>query len=65
METTKKVKQFDAVKMMRDKTADTYTCPAGQTLATNGSWYNKDRGKSIKSLPERACTLLYGYNASF
>ena len=28
-------------KFVYDKEADTYTCPQGQTLKTNGNWYNK------------------------
>lgn len=50
---------FDVAIFRYDKTADTYTCPAGQTLATNGSWYNKDRGKStnkVKHYKTSACT---------
>jgi len=38
---------FDVAHFNYDKTADNYTCPAGQTLTTNGNWYNKSNGKSI------------------
>lgn len=37
---------------------DTYRCPAGQLLQTNGRWYNKDRGKSrvqVKHYKTEAC----------
>ena len=29
-------------KFLYDKESHSYTCPQGQTLTTNGSWYNKD-----------------------
>jgi len=29
---------------------DCYTCPQGKTLHTNGSWYNKERGKNRSSV---------------
>lgn len=38
---------------------DTYTCPANETLKTNGNWYKKDRGKSltfVKHYKTTACT---------
>lgn len=38
---------FDVAQFIYDPQTDTYTCPAKQTLSTNGRWYNKDRGKSI------------------
>ncbi len=49
---------FDVEHFLYHKQADTYTCPAGQTLATNGNWYNKSRGKStnrIKQYTTKAC----------
>jgi transposase len=41
---------FDVQYFKYDKTLDQYTCPANQTLSTNGRWYNKDRGKSINKV---------------
>ena len=38
---------FDVEHFFYDKTTDTYTCPANQTLTTNGNWYNKKNGKTI------------------
>jgi transposase len=49
---------FDVEQFVYNKQADTYTCPAGQTLTTNGNWYNKSRGKStnkIKQYTTKAC----------
>lgn len=50
---------FDVEHFVYDKQSDTYTCPAGQTLVTNGSWYNKSRGKSINKIKQyttKACS---------
>lgn len=33
-----------------DKTLDTYTCPQGQMLESNGNWYAKNRGKSAVAM---------------
>ena len=42
-----------------DKEADTYTCPQGQTLITNGSWYKERSGRNdiilFKQYKTRAC----------
>jgi len=41
-----------------DQKQDTYTCPQGNTLSTNGTWYKKDRGKSsvkIQHYKTKAC----------
>jgi len=38
---------YNVANFIYDELNDTYTCPQGQTLFTNGSWYKKDRGKSI------------------
>ena len=49
---------FDVEHFVYDKASDSYTCPAGEVLATNGSWYNKQNGKSItqmKHYKTRAC----------
>ena len=32
---------FNVSEFLYNKETDTYTCPAGQTLQTNGNWYNK------------------------
>jgi transposase len=41
---------FDVEHFNYDKPNDYYTCPAGKLLTTNGSWYNKSRGKSINKV---------------
>lgn len=49
---------FDVEHFNYDKTLDQYTCPAGKTLTTNGSWYNKASGKTInrvKHYKTKAC----------
>jgi len=49
---------FDVEQFVYEKTTDTYTCPAKQTLKTNGNWYNKSRGKSnnkIKQYTTKVC----------
>ncbi len=38
---------YDVSNFIYDKKADTFTCPQQQVLASNGSWYKRDRGKSI------------------
>lgn len=49
---------FDVEHFQYDAQSDTYTCPAAQTLTTNGHWYNKSRGKSINKIKQyttKAC----------
>ena len=49
---------FDVEQFVYDQASDSYTCPANQTLTTNGRWYNKSRGKSINKIKQyttRAC----------
>lgn len=41
---------FDVEHFNYDKQSDCYTCPVGKLLTTNGSWYNKNRGKSINKV---------------
>ena len=41
---------FDVEHFKYDKTSDFYTCPANETLTTNGNWYNKTNGKSITQM---------------
>jgi transposase len=49
---------FDVEHFKYNKTTDSYTCPANQTLTTNTNWYNKTNGKSItqmKHYKTKAC----------
>jgi len=49
---------FDIANFTYDQVADTYNCPAGQTLSTNGRWYTKINGKSsnqVKHYKTSAC----------
>jgi transposase len=41
---------FDVEHFKYDKTTDSYTCPANETLNTNGNWYAKKNGKSITQM---------------
>jgi transposase len=41
---------FDVEHFTYDKASDSYTCPANETLTTNGNWYNKTNGKSITKM---------------
>ncbi len=41
---------FDVEHFKYDKTTDSYTCPANETLTTNGNWYAKKNGKSITQM---------------
>jgi len=41
---------FDLEHFKYNKTTDTYTCPANETLTTNGNWYAKKNGKSITQM---------------
>jgi transposase len=43
---------FDVEHFAYNPTTDSYTCPANQTLTTNGRWYNKSRGKSISKIKQ-------------
>ena len=45
---------FDVEHFSYDKDLDRYTCPAGETLTSNGSWYYK-RLVSIKHYKTKAC----------
>jgi hypothetical protein len=40
---------FDVEHFRYNKETDTYTCPANETLTTNGNWYAKKR-KSISQM---------------
>lgn len=49
---------FDVANFSYDKEMDAYTCPAGQTLTTNGRWYFKKHGKTtnrMKHYKTKAC----------
>lgn len=41
---------FDVENFQYNKECDTYTCPAGKVLKTNGSWYTKAHGKTINKI---------------
>ena len=41
---------FDVEHFIYNKETDTYTCPANETLTTNGNWYAKKNGKSITQM---------------
>ena len=41
---------FDVEYFNYDKQTDSYTCPANQSLTTNGSWYEKKNGKSLTKM---------------
>jgi transposase len=41
---------FDVEHFKYNKTTDSYTCPANETLTTNGNWYSKKNGKSITQM---------------
>jgi transposase len=45
--------KFDVEHFTYDKQADSYTCPAGKALTTNGSWYDKNRKKSSNKVRVR------------
>ena len=38
---------FDLEYFKYDKATDSYTCPANETMTSNGNWYAKKNGKSI------------------
>ena len=38
---------YNVAQFIYNKTDDTYTCPQQNILKTNGSWYKKNRGKSM------------------
>jgi 2-keto-3-deoxy-6-phosphogluconate aldolase len=40
---------YNVANFIYNQLNDTYTCPQGNTLNTNGSWYKKNRGKSFTS----------------
>lgn len=41
---------FDVANFSYDKELDVYTCPAGETLTTNGRWYFKNHGKTVNRM---------------
>jgi transposase len=51
--------EYNSEYFMYDKEADTYTCPQGESLITNGTWYNEHdkRGNLIifKQYKTRSC----------
>jgi hypothetical protein len=42
-----------------EASSDTYTCPQGETLSTNGRWYKKNEGKHRRSYRIKRYTLTY------
>lgn len=49
---------FDMANFSYDKVLDEYTCPAGESLTTNGRWYFKNHGKTtnrMKHYKTKAC----------
>lgn len=52
-------KAYNVSEFKYNKLEDTYTCPAGQTLKTNGNWYNKRvyRVKQYKTKNCKACPV--------
>ncbi len=47
-------KAFNSSEFVYNKQDDTYTCPAGQTLSTNGHWYPR-RTYRVKQYVTKAC----------
>jgi len=47
-------KAYNVSEFIYNKEEDTYTCPAGQTLKTNGNWYNK-RAYRVKQYKTKNC----------
>ncbi|MBT9146124.1 MAG: hypothetical protein DDT42_02006 [candidate division WS2 bacterium] len=53
-------KSYNVCNFSYDKEQDTYRCPQGEELHTNGKWYNKNRGDNreiirIKQYKTKAC----------
>jgi hypothetical protein len=44
--------KFNVSEFVYNKQEDVFTCPAHQTLTSNGNWYKKDRGKSINMVKQ-------------
>jgi transposase len=42
--------KYNVANFKYDEKGDTYTCPQGNLLVTNGRWYKKDRGKSFTQM---------------
>jgi len=49
-------KAYNVSEFIYNKKEDTYTCPAGQTLNTNGNWYNK-RVYRVKQYKTKNCKV--------
>lgn len=50
--------KYDVANFKYDEAKDTYTCPQGEVLTTNGRWYKRDNGKSftqMKHYKTKAC----------
>lgn len=51
--------KYDVANFKYDNVKDTYTCPQGEVLTTNGKWYLRDNGKSftqMKHYKTKACS---------
>jgi transposase len=49
-------KDYNVSEFIYNKVQDTYCCPAGETLKTNGNWYNK-RVYRVKQYKTKNCKL--------
>ena len=50
--------KYDIANFKYDEVTDTFTCPQGEALTTNGRWYRRDNGKSftqMKHYKTKAC----------
>ena len=42
--------KYDVSNFKYDEVKDTFTCPQGEVLSTNGRWYKRDNGKSFRQM---------------
>ena len=54
-----KVKAYQKHQFVYDPTHDTYQCPQGQVMPTNGRWYSRNTGKGRKSYRFKRYQLKY------
>ena len=50
-----RIREFEIENFSYNKDQDYYTCPEGQSLTTNGSWYNKGENYRVKHYKTKAC----------
>ena len=55
----KKDEAYQKQQFQYDTEQDTYTCPQGETLQTNGRWYQKNKGKCRQSYRIKRYQLSY------